>query len=462
MEIAQTSRLARAGAAGKYGYQVVVRAVTWPRDTVSVARSLARVDSWFWLDGSAAEPNGGAGRSFLGEATRVTYARNGDERSFLDSLRGGEGAGSVVVLGYEFGLALMGEPAASDDAAPAFALHPSTVLVLDHASERAELRGPSDAAIDTWIERHGAALDQFESVPRGPGTGDIETADGAPLALPWRRSDDQYVEDVAACKRAIRDGDAYVLCLTDTATARLDVEVDPLSIYLRLRASGAAVRGAVIVTPGRALVSASPERFLSKRGDNVATHPIKGTRPRGVTLEQDEALAHELAADPKERAENLMIVDLMRNDLSRVCEPGTVHTDGFLRVEHHPRVHQLVSTVSGRLRDGLDVFDAIAACFPGGSMTGAPKRRAVQLLSGLEVGPRGLYSGCFGWFDPAGDAEIAMTIRSIELRGQKGSPGLALVGAGGGVTADSEPAAELAEKQLKAAPMLAALGVIAR
>ena len=124
---------------------MVVRAVTWPRDTVAVARSLARVDSWFWLDGSAAEPNGGAGRSFLGEATRVTYARNGDERSFLDSLRGGEGAGSVVVLGYEFGLALMGEPAASDDAAPAFALHPSTVLVLDHASERAELRGPSDA-----------------------------------------------------------------------------------------------------------------------------------------------------------------------------------------------------------------------------------------------------------------------------------------------------------------------------
>ncbi len=441
---------------------MVVRAVTWPRDITSVARSLARADSWFWLDGSAAEPNGGAGRSYLGEATRVTQARNGDERLFLDSLRDGEGAGAVVVLGYEFGLALMGEPAANDDAAPAFALHPSIVLVLDHGSESAELRGPSDEAIDTWIERHGSALDQFSAVPNGPDAGDAETFGGTPLSISWRRSDDQYLEDVASCKRAIRDGDAFVLCLTDTATAPFDVEVDPLAIYLDLRASGAAVRGAVMVTPGRALVSASPERFLSKRGDEVATHPIKGTRPRGVTLEQDEALARELAADPKERAENLMIVDLMRNDLSRVCEPGTVHTDGFLRVEHHPRVHQLVSTVSGRLREGLDVFDAIAACFPGGSMTGAPKRRAVQLLAEFEAGPRGLYSGCFGWFDPAGDAEIAMTIRSIELRGQKGSPGLALVGAGGGVTADSEPAAELAEKQLKAAPMLAALGVITR
>lgn len=439
-----------------------MRAVTWPRDITSVARSLARADSWFWLDGSAAEPNGGAGRSYLGEATRVTQARNGDERLFLDSLRDGEGAGAVVVLGYEFGLALMGEPAANDDAAPAFALHPSIVLVLDHGSESAELRGPSDEAIDTWIERHGSALDQFSAVPNGPDAGDAETFGGTPLSISWRRSDDQYLEDVASCKRAIRDGDAFVLCLTDTATAPFDVEVDPLAIYLDLRASGAAVRGAVMVTPGRALVSASPERFLSKRGDEVATHPIKGTRPRGVTLEQDEALARELAADPKERAENLMIVDLMRNDLSRVCEPGTVHTDGFLRVEHHPRVHQLVSTVSGRLREGLDVFDAIAACFPGGSMTGAPKRRAVQLLAEFEAGPRGLYSGCFGWFDPAGDAEIAMTIRSIELRGQKGSPGLALVGAGGGVTADSEPAAELAEKQLKAAPMLAALGVITR
>ena len=442
----------------KYGYEVVVRAVTWPRDIASVARSLARADSWFWLDGSATEPNGSAGLSYLGEAARVTRARSGGERQFLDSLRNGGSVGSVVVLGYEFGVALMGEPPAADDMPPGFALHPSVVLVLDHAREYAELRGASDEEIDAWTARHGASLRQPGKVSRQPRSDDAETADNAPLVLSWRRSERQYLEDVAACKRAIHEGDAYVLCLTDTATAQLHDAVDPLSIYLRLRVSGAAVRGAVISTPSRALVSASPERFLSKRGDQLTTHPIKGTRPRGATPEHDEALAHELAEDPKERAENLMIVDLMRNDLSRVCEPGTVYTDGFLRVEHHPRVHQLVSTVSGRLRDGLDAFDAIAACFPGGSMTGAPKRRAVQLLAELEAGPRGLYSGCFGWFDPFGDAEIAMTIRSVELRGQKGSPGLALVGAGGGVTSDSDPEAELAEKQLKAASLLAALG----
>ena len=436
-----------------------MRAVIWPRDVASVARSLARAGSWFWLDGSAPEPSGERGLSYLGEAVGVTEARPGLEREFLDSLRGREGA--VVVLGYEFGVALMGEVAAADDAPPGFALHSSVVLVLDHASELAELRGPSDEAIAAWIARHGASLHQRAPELPGPGTDNAARAADAPsFACTWRRSERQYLADVAACKRAIRDGDAYVLCLTDTATARLGDAVDPLAIYLRLRTSGAAVRGAVIVTPDRALVSASPERFLSKRGAQLTTHPIKGTRPRGVTSEHDEALALELAADPKERAENLMIVDLMRNDLNRVCDPGTVHTEGFLRVEHHPRVHQLVSTVTGQLRDGLDVFDAIAACFPGGSMTGAPKRRAVQLLADLESGPRGLYSGCFGWVDADGDAEIAMTIRSIELRGRKGSPELALIGAGGGVTADSDPAAELAEKQLKAAPLFAALGAL--
>ncbi|NLA65827.1 MAG: anthranilate synthase component I family protein, partial [Leucobacter sp.] len=189
----------------------------------------------------------------------------------------------------------------------------------------------------------------------------------------WRHSDRDYLSQVAACRAAIREGEAYVLCLTDSVqTAAPGVE--PLPLYLRLRTeAGVAVRGAVIVAGDRALVSASPERFLSVRGDDIATHPIKGTRPRGATPEADAELAAELAADPKERAENLMIVDLMRNDLSKVCEPGSVGVTGFLRVESHPRVHQLVSTVSGRRRTGTDVYDALAACMLGGSMTGAPK-----------------------------------------------------------------------------------------
>lgn len=452
----------RCGARGygaQYSYRVVVRPVTWPRDIASVARSLARASgdagAWFWLDGAAVEPSGEAGLSYLGAASLVTQAVRGSEREFLGLLRDSSGRGTVFALGYEFGVAMLGEDPAADDASPAFALHPEVVLVLDHTSERAELHGPDAAALDDWLAAHGDAL---EATP--PATNRVAAESGRVTETSWNRSDAQYLDDVAACKRAIRDGDAYVLCLTDTARAER-VSVDPLALYLLLRDSGAAIRGAVIVTADRALVSASPERFLSKRGVTVSTHPIKGTRPRGETAERDEALARELAADPKERAENLMIVDLMRNDLSRVCEPGSVQTEGFLRVEHHPRVHQLVSTVSGRLLDGLDVYDALAACFPGGSMTGAPKRRAVQLLAALEQAPRGLYSGCFGWVEAAGDAEIAMTIRSIELRSRRGSPGLALVGAGGGVTADSNAASELAEKQLKAAPLLAALHAVA-
>ena len=152
-----------------------------------------------------------------------------------------------------------------------------------------------------------------------------------------------------------------------------------------------------------------------------------------------------------------MIVDLMRNDLSRVCAPESVRTEGFQRVESHPHVHQLVSTVTGTLRPGLDVFDAIESCFPGGSMTGAPKRRAVEILAAVEGAPRGLYAGCFGWIDRGGAAELAMTIRSVELRGGGILPGMALIGAGGGITIDSDPTRELAESRLKARAALAAL-----
>lgn len=455
---------------------MAVREVRWPRDAAEVARSLARAGSWFWLDGSAGEPLGAPGVSYLGEATQVRLAERGREREFLNELRGGDRAlrhasggvgGWVAAFGYEFGVALLGEDPADDDAPPAFALRADTVLVLDHANGAAELRGPGERDLDAWLERHGGALSaeiaspsDAESRHRPPDAPSRPEACGGAA---WRRSDADYLAEVEACKEAIREGEAYVLCLTDTAECEAD-GVDPLELYLDLvrRSAGSTARGAVLVAGDRALVSASPERFLSKRAAGVATHPIKGTRPRGETAERDAILAAELAADPKERAENLMIVDLMRNDLSRVCAPGSVRTEGFLRVETHPRVHQLVSTVAGELREGLDVFDVLEACFPGGSMTGAPKRRAVQMLALLERGPRGLYSGCFGWLADDGDAELAMAIRCIELRGLGAPHARAAVGAGGGVTSDSEPAAELSEKLLKAAPLLDALARASR
>ena len=420
----------------------------------------------------------------------------GAERIALPEARGFTG-GWVAALGYEFGVGLLGLPVPGvGDAGPgsgapraprpeptALALRADAVVAIDHATRAAELRGGDEASLDRWLARYGALVDGLgadgavgtggDGAARGraahgdpdpdPDPEPIERPDTAaasrqatepPETPRWRASDEQYLAGIEACLRAIRDGEAYVLCLTDTveAVAPPAGAAAALAIFDRLRARGPALRGGVIVAGDRALVSASPERFLSVRGGEVRTDPIKGTRPRGADPASDAALARELAEDPKERSENLMIVDLMRNDLGSVCVPGSVGVDGFLRVETHPHVHQLVSTVRGLLRPGLGAADAVAACFPGGSMTGAPKRRAVELLAAIEPGPRGLYSGCFGWFDRAGDAELAMTIRSVELE-----PGRARVGAGGGITADSAPLRELEEKALKARPLLAAL-----
>lgn len=449
----------------------VRRRVAWPRDVAAVARSLAREaasagadaatavsgGAWYWLDGEAPEPDGSRGCSRLGVARETRVAARGAERAFLDGLRGAADDAWVVALSYEFGVALMGLEPENDEVSPGFALRRGVELVLDHDSGRCELIADDDAIADAWLARHGAALERAAFTGVVP---ELVAPAARSVQAAWRRAATEYESQVDDCRAAIRDGEAYVLCLTDTA----DVagEFDPLETYLRLRSgaggSAPAVRGGVMVAGGRALVSASPERFVSVSDRRVRTHPIKGTRPRGRNAGEDAALAAELAADPKERAENLMIVDLMRNDLSRVCVPGTVAAEGFLRVETHPRVHQLVSTVSGTILPGLDALDIVAACLPGGSMTGAPKHRAVEILAGLERAPRGLYSGCFGWIDGNGAAELAMSIRCIELRGIGTASARALVGAGGGVTIDSDPERERAEKDLKAVPMLEALG----
>ena len=441
------------------------------------ARIAARNAHWCWFDGDTMIPGMPQGVetspsrewSYLGVAAAVLTAEPGEEREFLAELRSsrqlerrqGLHSGWAVTLAYEFGVALLGVQPAPDGQPPAFALRLDVVLAMHPATGHAELRGVSDEAIDAWLEQHGAALARASH------------SDPAPhrvLATPsheatWRQSDAQYLALIEACRSAIREGDAYVLCLTDTASVA-DLNVAPLDLYAALQRQGGALRGGVIQSGDRALVSASPERFL--RVENVgrravlSTHPIKGTRPRGASGEHDRALAAELAADPKERAENLMIVDLMRNDFSRVCEASTIEVPRFQRVETHPHVHQLVSTVTGRLREGVDTIDAIAACFPGGSMTGTPKRRAVQLLQQMERGPRGLYAGCFGWIDDAGEAELAMTIRSVELRRDPVTQRHeAFVGAGGGITADSVARLELAEKHLKAAPLLSTLATSA-
>ncbi|WP_439565083.1 anthranilate synthase component I family protein [Microcella sp.] len=329
-------------------------------------------------------------------------------------------------------------------------------VALDHAAGTARLvaldvagTGEWSGELDDWRQSMLALVERAAAASAPP------LAPPAPLRpVTWRDADDHYAELVRRCQHAIREGDAYQLCLTtqaDVATAD-GAALDPVAIYRRLRRSSPAHHGALVRIGATTLLSASPETFLRVAGGVVTTRPIKGTRPRAADPERDAALAAELAASDKEQAENLMIVDLMRNDLARISEVGSVVVTGLLEVESYAHVHQLVSTIEGRLRPGLDALDAVAACLPAGSMTGAPKRRAIELLAGLEAGPRGIYSGAFGYLGADGTADLAMVIRSIVVEGDR-----ATIGAGGGVTALSEPEAEVAEMRLKAAALLRAL-----
>lgn len=314
-------------------------------------------------------------------------------------------------------------------------LRVDTFLAFDHARRRVHVFGDADLADRVAATPAAAAVDA--AADRGTASA--------------RVSPERYAELIEACRDRIREGDAYQLCLTTRFT--VPGEVDAVDVFRRLRQVSASHHAGFIRIGDMTLVSASPERFLEVRGGRVHTHPIKGTRPRSTDPARDRALADELRADAKEQAENVMIVDLMRNDLSRVCEPSTVGVDRLLEVETYPTVHQLVSEVSGRLLPGTTIEEVLAAAFPAGSMTGAPKRSAMQILCGLEGAERGIYSGAFGWIGDDGAADLAMVIRSVVVERDA-----AWVGAGGGITWRSVAASEVAEVGIKARAPLAALG----
>jgi para-aminobenzoate synthetase component 1 len=227
-----------------------------------------------------------------------------------------------------------------------------------------------------------------------------------------------------------------------------------LDLYRRLRARNPAPFGAYLALGDVAIASISPERFLRLDAATraVEARPIKGTRPRGATPAQDAALAQALTASEKDRAENVMIVDLLRNDLGKVCRPGSVHVPELYALESHPTVHHLASTVTGVLADGTDAFDLLRAAFPGGSVTGAPKIRAMEIIAELERAPRGVYCGAIGYISVTGSMDVNIPIRTVVLQN-----GVASFHAGAGIVWDSDPAAEYDETLAKARALIEAL-----
>jgi len=266
-----------------------------------------------------------------------------------------------------------------------------------------------------------------------------------------------YLAVVEAVRAAIERGEIYQANVTRRLAAPFDG--DPWHLYRRLRTGDPALFAAFLPldggpNPARAIVSASPEPFLSITAKGlVATDPIKGTRARGRDRAADRRLARELLGSAKDRAENVMIVDVLRNDLGRVCVPGTVRVPRLCRLERTAAVQHLVSTVTGRLRAGLGPFDLLAAAFPGGSITGAPKIRAMQLLEGLEPVRRGPYTGAAGWIGPDGAMQTSILIRTFVADGQR-----LTLHVGGGITWRSDPGEEWQETVDKARGPLSAIG----
>ena len=276
-----------------------------------------------------------------------------------------------------------------------------------------------------------------------------------PMWQPPSRIDEdapeRFTEGVQRILDYLRAGDIFQVNLSRAWPARFEAKLDPAALYARLRTANPAPFAGLFATPGWTVVSSSPERLVSVRGEVVETRPIAGTRPR-FEGDDDAARIRELVGHPKERAEHVMLIDLERNDLGRVCTPGSVQVDELMTVESYAHVHHIVSNVRGHLRADATPGDVIRATFPGGTITGCPKVRCMQIIAELEQEPRGAYTGAFGWLNRDGDLDLNILIRSMELVGTE-----AVFRTGAGIVADSDPRRELEETRAKARGLLRAL-----
>ncbi|MFF7374066.1 aminodeoxychorismate synthase component I [Streptomyces massasporeus] len=474
---------------GRVGYRLHTRRVTGAVDTEAVFRRMfAGSARAFWLDSSLVEP-GRSRFSFLGDdqgplaefvrydvgAGRCEIERAGRpvrrvRASVFDYLKRQLGnrrvdatglpfdftGGYVGYFGYEMKADCGSSNRHRSPAPDAAWLFADRVIAVDHEEGftyavclTEDTPQAAQEAAD-WLEGALAdlscvATEQHTPVPGPPAPADPGAAE------PWLvRDRATYLADIEACRRALRSGTSYEVCLTNAA--RLPAPPDALEFYRTLRRDNPAPYAAFLRFGELEVAGSSPERFLRIGRDGTAeARPIKGTAPRGDGPEEDARLRDALASDSKTRAENLMIVDLLRNDLGQVCRTGTVRVSRLMATETYATVHQLVSTVEGRLRPGTDAVDCVRACFPGGAMTGAPKLRTLEIIDSLETEARGVYSGALGYFGCGGGADLGIVIRTAVF-----ADGVMHLGAGGSIVLDSDPDAEYDEMLLKtAAPMRA-------
>jgi anthranilate synthase component 1 len=354
--------------------------------------------------------------------------------------------GWLVYLGYE--LAAQIEPRLRliepGQGPVAQAIRIPAAIILEHATGTAWLLAESESAV---------LLDQIErdlkSVARAPAL----SADTSLLAGDVAEDPaEHYVDAVDRALDYIAAGDIYQANLSRAWRASMAPTAAPHHVYQRLRQTNPGPFSGLAIIDDMAIVSSSPERLLSVRNGVIETRPIAGTRPRGRDAQSDGALARELHANPKERAEHVMLIDLERNDLGRVCEAGTVQVNEFMTIESYAHVHHIVSNIRGRLRGDVTPGQALAAVFPGGTITGCPKVRCMEIIAELERTTRGAYTGSLGYLNHDGSMDFNILIRSLQIQN-----GAITLRAGAGIVADSIPEHELEESRAKARGVLRAL-----
>jgi para-aminobenzoate synthetase len=473
----------RSPAGGGSGLELRVKRLDSAYDTErAFAHLYGDRDDAFWLDSSMLD--GRARFSYMGDASGplgATISYDVD-RGELRVVAGGEtrvleesifdylsremrrlrhlsddlpfdfNCGFAGYFGYELKADCEGSDTYSSSLPDAFFVFADRMIAFDHlegaAYALAVCEQGETEAVDRWIAETGLRLASLPPIA-APEWSEVAT-EGDPVRFHLARSHQEYLDDIAECKRQLTDGESYEICLTNKITA--EASPDPLALYRTLRRVNPAPFSAYLRVGGAAVLSSSPERVLSIGRDRWAeAKPIKGTVRRGREPAEDVRLAEELRLDEKTRAENLMICDLLRNDLGVVCEIGTVHVPNLMHVESYETVHQLVSTVRGLLREGIEPPDCIRACFPGGSMTGAPKKRTMEIIDQLEGEARGVYSGAIGYLGLSGGCDLNIVIRTVVMDGETTT-----IGVGGAIVMQSDAEEEYQEILLKGrAPMQA-------